>query len=156
MQLVDSKKEILIKKGNRGIKKDHSKERGLAVMYKHQQAHRLQMLRKKHQLTTRQLGKKLGVSNGIVSRWCRGDAYPSRKHVRVICEYFDIEPAWLIYGIDDKPQENDLSFVYKSLDTVNQDRVLEIARALLDRQLSEQIKEPVRSCTNGSNGKDKE
>lgn len=109
-------------------------------MYKNKQAYRLQMLRKRKGLTTRKLGEKLGVSNGIISRWCTGSAYPSRKHVIKICKFFKVEAAWFIYGIDDRPVENDLSFVYSFLDGGNKDRVLEIAKALLNSQVNKNNK----------------
>ena len=85
-------------------------------MYKNKQAYRLQMLRKRKGLTTRKLGEKLGVSNGIISRWCTGSAYPSRKHVIKICEFFKVEAAWF------------------------KDRVLEIAKALLNSQVNKNNK----------------
>jgi len=152
MRLINEKEQILIMTSNHDIKKEHSKGRGKEDMFKHKQAYRLQMLRRKHGLTTRKLAEKLGVSNGIVSRWCRGDAYPTRKHVRVICEYFKVEPAWLIYGIDDKPQENDLSFVYDSLNDKNKDSLLDIARALLNAQINYNKTGIDEEVSNGTNG----
>tara|TARA_R110001606_G_scaffold385798_3_gene549484 strand:+ start:680 stop:1159 length:480 start_codon:yes stop_codon:yes gene_type:complete len=136
MQLRDNKqKEMLLIYSNHDIKNTHINNRESKVnMHIHKQAYRLQMLRKKHYLTTRDLAKKLGVSNGIISRWCTGSAYPSRKHVRTICEYFNVEPAWFIYGIDDKPAENDMKFVYGNLNVDNKERVIEIAKALLKTQ----------------------
>ena len=105
-------------------------------MSENNQAYRLEMLRKKHGLTTRSMGKELGVSNGIISRWCRGDAYPSRKHVKVICDYFNVNPEWLVFGIEYKAVENDLRFVYESLNDDNKDVVLKVANALLKGQVN--------------------
>ena len=105
-------------------------------MSENNQAYRLQMLRRKHGLTTRTMAEKLGVSNGIVSRWCRGDAHPTRKHVRVICNYFNVDPEWLIYGVENKTVDNDMRFVYESLNDDNKGVALKVAKALLNQQIN--------------------
>lgn len=100
-------------------------------MYIHNQAKRLQALREKHMLTTRDLAKIIGVSNGVISRWCQGKSYPSRKHTKIICDHFKVEPAWFIYGISSGGSEDiDLT----KLSTENKIMILQTYNALLDSQ----------------------
>jgi|21_taG_2_1085346.scaffolds.fasta_scaffold43801_3 transcriptional regulator with XRE-family HTH domain len=103
-------------------------------MYIHNQARRLQALREKHSLTTRALAKIIGVSNGVISRWCQGKAYPSRKHTKIICDYFKIEPAWFIYGVSDGDRTQDIDL--SKLSTEHKITILQTYNALLDSQKS--------------------
>ena len=98
---------------------------------------RLKALRKKHYLTTRALAEKLGVSNGIISRWCNDTAYPSRKHIEDICDYFDVDKIWFVYGYNEKDFQTTeaINHVYELLSTDNKKRVLEVAKAFLASQL---------------------
>jgi transcriptional regulator with XRE-family HTH domain len=116
---------------------------GEETMFIHAQAKRLQTLRLKHNLTTRELGKNLGVSGSVVSRWCLGKAYPSRKHTKRICEYFKIEPAWFIYGVDNPVDEQLINITKLTIE--NKITFLQTYQALLEGQKVDSRKD---KCTN--------
>ena len=107
-------------------------------MHVHQQAKRLQMLREKHDLSCRKLGKIVGVSGSMVARWCNGKAYPSRKHTATICKYFNIQPSWFIYGVGGSVSINGINNVYNSLSVENKQAVMEFATALSKAQNQDQ------------------
>ena len=116
------------------------------MQYKHNLHKRLQMLRERQQLTCRKLGEILGVGESIVAKWCNGNRVPSRRNLKKICDYFKVEPAWLIYGIDsDAPvlKEGsavsetlavDAELAFNELNTENQKAVLAFTKVLLSKQ----------------------
>jgi transcriptional regulator with XRE-family HTH domain len=101
-------------------------------MYINDQASRLQALRKKHMLTTRVLAKIIGVSNSVISMWCQGKSYPSRKHTKIICDYFNIEPSWFIYGVSDG--KNIKGIDLSKLSTEHKITIIQTYNALLEVQ----------------------
>jgi len=116
------------------------------MQYKHNLHKRLQMLRERQHLTCRKLGEILGVGESIVAKWCNGNRVPSRRNLKKICDYFKVEPAWLIYGIDsDAPvlKEGsavsetlsvDAELAFNELTIENQKAVLAFTKVLLTKQ----------------------
>ena len=116
------------------------------MQYKHNLHKRLQMLRERQQLTCRKLGEILGVGESIVAKWCNGKRVPSRRNLKKICDYFKVEPAWLIYGIDSdapvlkegsavsEPLAVDAELALNELNTENQKAVLAFTKVLLSKQ----------------------
>ena len=116
------------------------------MQYKHNLHKRLQMLRERQQLTCRKLGEILGVGESIVAKWCNGNRVPSRRNLKKICDYFKVEPALLIYGIDsDAPvlKEGsgvsetlavDAELAFNELTIENQKAVLAFTKVLLAKQ----------------------
>lgn len=116
------------------------------MQYKHNLHKRLQMLRERQQLTCRKLGEILGVGESIVAKWCNGNRVPSRRNLKKICDFFKVEPAWLIYGIDsDAPVLKggsavsetlavDAELAFNELTIENQKAVLAFTKVLLSKQ----------------------
>tara|TARA_R100001015_G_C4632002_1_gene195030 strand:- start:2469 stop:2870 length:402 start_codon:yes stop_codon:yes gene_type:complete len=132
------------------------------MQYKHNLHKRLQMLRERQHLTCRKLGEILGVGESIVAKWCNGNRVPSRRNLKKICDYFNVEPAWLIYGIDsDAPvlKEGsavsetlavDAKLAFEDLTTENQKAVLAFTKVLLSKQKQEKNGEECKGeCING-------
>tara|TARA_R100000742_G_C4235446_1_gene56138 strand:+ start:62 stop:412 length:351 start_codon:yes stop_codon:yes gene_type:complete len=104
------------------------------------------MLRERQQITCEQLAERLGVGKSIVAKWCKGTRVPSRKNLKLLCDYFKVEPAWLIYGIDsDAPvlKEGsgvsetlavDAELAFNELTIENQKAVLAFTKVLLAKQ----------------------
>ena len=46
--------------------------------------------------TQKDLAEYLGVSEAVVSRWCRGKSEPSLRHFVQICEFFNVSASYLI------------------------------------------------------------
>tara|TARA_B110000008_G_C16899984_1_gene536355 strand:- start:295 stop:1080 length:786 start_codon:yes stop_codon:yes gene_type:complete len=88
----------------------------------------LQQLRAKHHLTTRGLAKIIGVSNSVISRWCRGISHPSKKHTSKLCDYFQVEPAWLVYGASNNNNEQSIDISH--LSTENKINLLDWVRSV--------------------------
>ena len=130
------------------------------MQYKHNLHKRLQMLRERQQLTCRKLGEILGVGESIVAKWCNGNRVPSRRNIKKICDYFKVEPAWLIYGIDsDAPvlkEGTDVSvtldvdgeLAYEALSAENKKAVLAFCKVLYQKQKQEE-NEQNGGCVNG-------
>jgi len=116
------------------------------MQYKHNLHKRLSMLRERQQITCEQLAERLGVGKSIVAKWCKGTRVPSRKNLKLLCDYFKVEPAWLIYGIDsDAPvlKEGsgvsetlavDAELAFNELTIENQKAVLAFTKVLLAKQ----------------------
>lgn len=127
------------------------------MQYKHNLHKRLSMLRERQQITCEQLAERLGVGKSIVAKWCKGTRVPSRKNLKLLCDYFKVEPAWLIYGIDsDAPvlKEGsgvsetlavDAKLAFEELTTENQKAVLAFTKVLLSKQKQEKNG----GCVNG-------
>lgn len=49
-------------------------------------------------LTKTEFGKRINISQGMVSRICQGSASPSDRTIADICREFSVNPAWLRTG----------------------------------------------------------
>lgn len=69
-------------------------------------AQRLRFLRKKHRLTQKQLGEKIGVSGPTVTRWEQGKFEPDTEKLKELANLFDVSMDYLL-GHDEKDNAND-------------------------------------------------
>lgn len=64
---------------------------------------RLKMLRQKMNLTQKQLGKKLGLSNKTISNYENGDRQPDNETLLKLAEFFGVSVNYLL-GETDNPK----------------------------------------------------
>lgn len=62
---------------------------------------RLTDLASRSELSRRQIALKAGVSPVNFYRWLDGAAEPDDKNLAMLCDYFNVTPAWLRYGEQD-------------------------------------------------------
>lgn len=60
---------------------------------------RLRELRREKGLSLRKLGREIGVTANAVLRWEKDEVTPTRRKMLELARFFDIEPAWLAWGI---------------------------------------------------------
>lgn len=60
---------------------------------------RLRELRRARALSLRKLGREVGVTANAVLRWEKDEVTPTRGKMLELSRYFDVEPAWLAWGI---------------------------------------------------------
>lgn len=60
---------------------------------------RLRELRRAKALSLRNLGREVGVTANAVLRWEKDEVTPTRSKMLELSRYFDVEPAWLAWGI---------------------------------------------------------
>ena len=65
---------------------------------------RIQVYRKKAELSQEEFADKIGVSRQAVSKWERDKAYPDLDRLVCICEILDVQMDELIYGEERKKQ----------------------------------------------------
>ena len=63
--------------------------------------------RKKNNLTQSEFGKLIGVNKQSVSKWENGTLRPSIYHLYKISNIIDIKPEFLLYGEDNKKDDDD-------------------------------------------------
>lgn len=57
---------------------------------------RIEMLRKEHKISQGALEKKLGFSNGSISKW--RTSMPTHKRLQVLADYFQVSVDYLVTG----------------------------------------------------------
>ena len=60
---------------------------------------RLRELRRARALSLRKLGREFGVTANAVLRWEKDEVTPTRGKILELSRCFDVEPAWLVWGI---------------------------------------------------------
>lgn len=60
---------------------------------------RLRELRRDKALSLRKLGREIGVTANAVLRWEKDEVTPTRGKMLELARFFDVEPAWLAWGI---------------------------------------------------------
>ena len=60
---------------------------------------RLRELRRAKGLSLRKLGGEIGVTANAVLRWEKDEVTPTRGKMLELSRYFEVEPAWLAWGI---------------------------------------------------------
>lgn len=88
-----------------------------------------------HETTPNPLGRKLGISSGILSRWKTG-ALPSTEMLIKLSQYFDVSIDYLLFGdqaLENQPEnavvvtdQNERLLIkhYRALHYVNQIKIL--------------------------------
>ena len=64
---------------------------------------KIKSLRNARQMTLRALGIELERLGGnakfsAIAKWEKDSAVPSRENLKALCEYFNVEPSWLVFG----------------------------------------------------------
>ena len=60
---------------------------------------RLRELRRARALSLRKLGREVGVTANAVLRWEKDEVTPTRGKMVELSRFFEVEPAWLAWGI---------------------------------------------------------
>ena len=60
---------------------------------------RLRELRRARGLSLRRLGKDIGVTANALLRWEKDEVTPTRSKMLELSRHFEVEPAWLAWGI---------------------------------------------------------
>lgn len=55
-------------------------------------------------LSMRELARRMNVSNVSLSQWASGKNKPSDEGLQALCEYFEVTPAFILYGDGNAPQ----------------------------------------------------
>lgn len=63
---------------------------------------RLRYIRKRHNLTQKEMGEKIGVSGPTITRWEQGQFEPSTETIKQIAEMFDVSVEFLVGSSDDE------------------------------------------------------
>ncbi|MCP4135538.1 MAG: helix-turn-helix transcriptional regulator [bacterium] len=95
---------------------------------------KLKELRKKHNLTQKELEKSLGLKDSIVSSWERA-AYPSLQAIEKVCKHFNV-PLWEFF-IEDRSQAKNLLPGYITGEDV---KTLEILNTRIEQSAREEIR----------------
>lgn len=61
---------------------------------------RLIAARTRAAVTTEQVERRLSLAAGTISRFERGELEPTLRMFLVLCELYDVSPAWALTGID--------------------------------------------------------
>lgn len=61
---------------------------------------RLKELRKEYNLTAKQFGAKIGVSDATIVRWENGQMSPKAEYIVLICRFFNISADYLLGLVD--------------------------------------------------------
>ncbi|SDZ51114.1 Helix-turn-helix [Evansella caseinilytica] len=95
---------------------------------------KLKELRKKHNLTLRDLEKRIGINYSVISRIESGDRALTDSEINLICDFFQVSSEYLL-GRTDKPdaerEEISRSF-YGGPEDITEDE-----REYLDKQLAQ-------------------
>lgn len=65
---------------------------------------RISALIKQSGLSMRELSRRMKVSNVSLSQWASGRNRPSEEGLEALCEYFEVTPAFVLYGDGNAPQ----------------------------------------------------
>lgn len=101
---------------------------------------RIREIRKKHDITMKQLGQELGLGESTISQYETGKRQPDNETLLKISEYFDVTVGYLL-GVEGgtdtaiKPQElrtidNEASMLFQSLSESKKEAALEYLRYL--------------------------
>lgn len=103
---------------------------------------RIVELRKILKLKQWEFADKLRIKRTVISNIETGRNGITDANIRLICMTFSVNENWLrqgtgpvfVEGIDLTPQEQELIGIYRDLESVNQELVMEHSRALLKSQ----------------------
>jgi transcriptional regulator with XRE-family HTH domain len=99
---------------------------------------KLKALRGQRSLTQEKLATELNdkyetsISKSMISRWEKGSTDPQMKYVRIIADYFNVDPSEIMGTTFNPSQE--LTSLYSQLNDERQKRVVSYARLQLDQQ----------------------
>ena len=76
---------------------------------------RLRGLRRDKELSLRKLGREIGVTANAVLRWEKDEVTPTRGKMLELARFFDVEPAWLAWGIGSRRARLNRMISYRNL-----------------------------------------
>lgn len=59
-------------------------------------AERIKSLRAKRNVTTRELGKAIGVASTTISKWEKSQTIPSAENIYNLAKFFNVSPGYLV------------------------------------------------------------
>lgn len=65
---------------------------------------RISGLIKSSGMSTRELARRIGVSSVSLSQWSTGKYKPSEEGLEAFCNYFNVSPAYILYGDGNAPE----------------------------------------------------
>jgi len=96
---------------------------------------RIKELRTAHKLSLRALAEKLDVSHTAIAEWEKGAAYPNKRNVNALCEAFNVQPSFILTGVQIK--DTDGQRLVNQIDLLN-DKDKQLVSSIVDRLLTEQ------------------
>jgi transcriptional regulator with XRE-family HTH domain len=81
---------------------------------------RLKMLREEKNISVKELGEAVGTSGATISRYETGVHEPKSKMVRLLADYFDVNPAWLMGANVDRNNKDEDVVLYNEPVIFNQ------------------------------------
>ncbi len=63
----------------------------------------LRQLREERGWTQEQLARRLGVAQGAVSKWERGQRLPSPRRLQALTDLFGVQVSEITFGADEQP-----------------------------------------------------
>ena len=94
-------------------------------------------LRKEKQLTQKELGEKLNITDKAISKWERGLSFPDIAVLKDIAEFFEIDISELLNGERGKKQEIDIEKViqeaienYKNIEEKKKEKVQKVKKRI--------------------------
>lgn len=84
---------------------------------------KLKNLREARELSLRALSeglKKKGVNISYtgLNKWELGETAPSRANLLKICDFYAVEPSWLLFGMTQEDNDNELQQIIDSIKTM--------------------------------------
>ena len=94
-------------------------------------------LRKEKQLTQKELGEKLNITDNAISKWERGLSFPDIAVVKDLAEFFEIDISELLNGERGKKQEIDIEKAiqeaienYKNIEEKKKEKVQKVKKRI--------------------------
>lgn len=95
----------------------------------------IKKLRKEKQLTQKELGEKLNITDKAISKWERGLSFPDIAVLKDLAEFFEIDISELLNGERGKKQEIDIEKAikeaienYKNIEEKKKEKVQKVKR----------------------------
>ena len=94
-------------------------------------------LRKEKQLTQKELGEKLNITDKAISKWERGLSFPDIAVLKDLAEFFEIDISELLNGERGKKQEIDIEKAiqeaienYKNIEEKKKEKVQKVKKRI--------------------------
>jgi transcriptional regulator with XRE-family HTH domain len=107
---------------------------------------RLKLIREKLNMNQGEFARQIGLTQAAVSMITAEKSKLTEKNIKLICVTFNVNEAWLRDGRGEmfctpSPFEKELLDIFRRLSPGTQEFLLEMARALLEKQKKEIISE---------------
>lgn len=91
---------------------------------------RLRELRRAKALSLRKLGREVGVTANAVLRWEKDEVTPTRGKIMELSRFFDVEPAWLAWGIGARRNRLEPADLVAQLENCNETQLRAVSALL--------------------------